>query len=72
MSTVKYHASSSIKYYYQVKEAMKELGIKHGPFRRGIRDNWTLKHFYELYDHDAMPFLVLKLADTDFSMNLLV
>ena len=69
MSTVKYGASSSIKHYYEVKEALKELGIKHGPFQRGIRNNWQGIHFYELYDSDAIPFLILKLADTDFSIS---
>ena len=68
MSTVKYLASSGVKHYYEVKEALKELGIKHGPFRRGLLNNWTGRHFYDLYDSPAMSFLVLKLADTDFTM----
>ena len=75
MSTVKYHANSNIKYYYQVKEALKELGIKHGPFQRGYvrrgisHPDWNLQHLYDLYDHPAIPFLILKLADTDFKLT---
>jgi hypothetical protein len=68
MSTVKYHASSGIRHYYQVKEALAELGIRHGPFQRGIKNIHQSTHFYDLYDSEAMPFLILKLADTDFSL----
>ena len=69
MSTVKYSASSSIKHFHQVKEALKELGIRHGPFQRGLLNNWNGQHFYDVYDSDAIPFLILKLADTDFSIS---
>ena len=68
MSTAKYSASSSIKHFHEVKAAMKELGIRHGPFRRGLLNNWTTKHFYDLYDNEAIPFLVIKLANTDFAV----
>jgi hypothetical protein len=69
MSTVKYGASSGVKHYRVVKGAMKELGIKHGPFQRGVRNILQGTHFYDIYDNEAIPFLILKLADTDFSIN---
>ena len=69
MSTAKYFASSGVKHFHEVKAAMKELGIRHGPFRRGLLNNWTGKHFYDIYDSDAIPFLILRLGDTDFSLQ---
>ena len=69
MSTVKYSAKCSIKHYRLVKQALTELGIRHGPFQKGLLGNWKDTHFFDLYDSKAMPFLVLKLADTDFELN---
>lgn len=70
MSTVKYSATCSTKHYRLVKNALKELGIRHGPFQKGLLQNWMDKHFFDLYASDALPFLILKLADTDFEVNI--